>query len=135
MRVIKILFCFFISANLYAQDTGFNPLKELQTAPNAPRITVSIDTFSIFKFNRRAAILVDGVMVADGDSNNPPTFEPAPGREFLLELCDFAGNGNLLRNSCIFGGVMRPTENNLYRFEFKFNQGVTYLVFIGKESF
>ena len=127
----------FICGTVCAQDkdSGFNPLKELQTVPNASRITVTVDRLQLFNTTRRIAILLDGKRVADGDSDNPATYEPEPGKEFFLEICAVTRNGDIIPHYCVFGGVMRPTDNTLYRINYKINQGVNYLVFMGKQSF
>jgi hypothetical protein len=135
MKPIKGLLVLSLCGALQAQDSGFNPLKELQTVPNASRITVSIAKLPFFSISRRATIMVDGVRVADGDSDNPPTFEPEVGKEFIFEVCTLSRSGDLMPNFCAFGGVMRPRENTLYKFEYKNNQSFNYLIFLGKQSF
>ena len=137
MKALVCLIALFLSGTLFSQDkdSGFNPLKELQTLPNASRITVTVDRLQLFNTTRRVAILIDGKRVADGDSENPATYEPEPGKEFFLEICAVTRNGEIIPHYCVFGGVMRPVDNNLYRFQYKINQGVNYLVFLGKQSF
>ena len=127
---------FFAICNIsFAQNAGFNPLKELQTIPNAARITVSVDKLPLFNMNRSATIVVDGNRVAEGDSDNPPTYEVEPGKEFVLEICAVTRKGDIIPNYCVFGGVMRPSDNTLYRFNYKISQGVNYIVFMGKQAF
>ena len=137
MNSLIFLGALLICGTLYAQDkdSGFNPLKELQTIPNASRITVTVDRLQLFNTTRRIAILMDGKRVADGDSDNPATYEPESGKEFFLEICAVTRNGDIIPHYCVFGGVMRPIDNNLYRFQYKINQGVNYIVFLGKQSF
>ena len=137
MRALTWFFTLLICGTLYAQDkdSGFNPLKELQTVPNASRITVTNDRLELFNSTMRIAILIDGKRVADGDSDNPATYEPEPGKEFLLEICGVARNGQIISHWCVFGGVMRPTDNTLYRFQSKIYGGSNHLFFLGKQSF
>jgi len=143
---VKLLIgiAFFVMCTIScAQNAGFNPLKELQTIPNAARITVSIDKLALFTidklplFNRSksATIVVDGKRVAEGDSDNPPTFEVEPGKEFVFEVCEVTRKGDINPNYCVFGGVMRPTDNTLYRFKYKISEDVNYIVFLGKQVF
>lgn len=134
MRLIALLLAYVISGSLWAQSAEFNPLKELQTIPDAARITVTADKLVLFNTIRRITLLIDGVRVADGDSDNPATIETEPGKEFIFEVCAINRNAEIFGN-CVFGGVMRPTNNTLYRLNFKFNQGLNYLVFLGKQSF
>jgi hypothetical protein len=117
----------------WAQGETFNPLKELQTVPNGSRITVSYEKVPLFNINRKLTIFIDGKSVADGDSENPATWEGEPDREFVFEVCP-VGMFGLIKELCAFGGVMRPRENTLYNFELKTNAR-GYLIFLGKQSF
>lgn len=134
MKLISFFVAIAFSGNLWAQNAEFNPLKELQTIPNAARITVTADKLPLFNVNRRITLLVDGARVADGDSDNPATIETEPGKEFIFEVCAINRSAEIF-GTCAFGGVMRPTDNTLYRLNFKLNQGLNQLTFLGKQSF
>jgi hypothetical protein len=118
-----------------AQNAEFNPLKELQTIPNAARITVTASKMPLFNVSRRISILADGERVAEGDSDNPATFEVDPGKEFVLEVCFVNRNGDIVRGWCSFGGVMRPTNNTLYKFNYRLNEGISNVEYLGKQGF
>ena len=119
MKHLKIfLFLIFLSKNIQAQTAEFNPLKDMQTIPNAARITVMVGTTPLGRVVH-AAILVDDVCVADGDTENPPTIEVEAGKEFLLAVCPLNNNGNLIKPWCRSGGLIRPSDNTLYKFNFQ----------------
>jgi hypothetical protein len=130
------LLALLFSAAAWAQPAEFNPLKEMQTVPNAARITVTVDRL-LFSTTRWLAILVDGNRVADGDSDNPATIEAEADKEFVLELCALNRNMEIIKGWCVFGGVMRPADNTLYRFELKNTGriGGDYLVYLGRQGF
>ena len=131
------LLALLFSPAVWAQTAEFNPLKELQTVPNAARITVTVDRLQLLNTTRRMTILVDGIRVADGDSDNPATFEAEPNKEFVLELCALNKNMEIIKGWCVFGGIMRPIDNTLYRFELRSTQRINgdYLVFLGRQGF
>lgn len=134
MKFIYFFTALAFSGHLWAQSAEFNPLKELQTIPNAARITVTADKLPLFNVNRRITLLVDGVRVADGDSDNPATYEPDPGKEFILEVCATNRSSEIIGN-CVFGGVMRPSDNTLYKFNFRLQQSLNQIIYLGKQSF
>jgi len=134
VKIITFFSTLVFSGSLLAQIAEFNPMKELQTIPNAARITVSVEKTGLFNFTRRVAVFIDGNRVADGDSDNPATIEIEPGREFVLEACTVSRIGDVL-TACVFGGVMRPADNTWYKLNLKFNQGLNAIAFVGKQSF